>query len=514
VQQAAEAGLAAPTGVEVEVLRDNPRRRVLRVRRPGGESLLVKQFRTATGKHPVRERLKRLLGLSGARREWRMLHRLRTAGVSVPEPLAFGTLRDGDPVLVMRYVDAPPLREADLGRGAARRRALHAIGELVRGLHRAGYVHNDLHPDNLLVAPDGPLLVDLQHARRSRTVWARRRDLGGLDFGLTGLASTAERLRVSSVALGLARPFRGSARRRLRSVPNAARAHAETHARSRTRRSLRPGRRYARVELSGLRGLRLRSFDESATRATAHAVAAHREALARTDARVVKHDTRSRITGFEAGGQAVVVKEVLPRGLRRIVADRFRGSPARRAWRAGHGLEARGIGTATPLAFLERRRFGFPVESLVVLRSLAPARPADALAGEPKRAQSLALALSRFVVALHARGIDHGDLKASHVFLVERGPEFQPALIDLEGVRFRGRLSRARRMQALVELNASLPDAFPAEARCAAFERYARALPFPGGERRALLAIVRRSLERRHRWSGAGCDAALRLARG
>jgi hypothetical protein len=75
-------------------------------------------------------------------------------------------------------------------------------------------------------------------------------------------------------------------------------------------------------------------------------------------------------------------------------------------------------------------------------------------------------------------------------------------------VRFRRRLTDAQRIRALAQLNASLPDAFPARERRDAFARYARALPFATGARGALLAIVSQSLLRRHRWSGAGCDVS------
>jgi len=85
-----------------------------------------------------------------------------------------------------------------------------------------------------------------------------------------------------------------------------------------------------------------------------------------------------------------------------------------------------------------------------------------------------------------------------------------PRLIDLEGVRFPVRLRAARRLHALAELNASLPDAYPAQLRRRAFRRYAAALPFRGGWRPALARVVRESLARQHRWTGAGCEEAER----
>jgi tRNA A-37 threonylcarbamoyl transferase component Bud32 len=504
IRRSVEDALHGEAADRREILRDNLRRRVFAWCADGGPRLLVKHFKTLSGRHAFRERLKAAVGRSGATREWNALRALRAAGVAVPEPLALGTLPQGDPVLVTRYVEGPLLRHAEPGI-TSRRQVWETLGSQIRALHRAGFVHNDLHADNVILTKEGPVLVDLQHVRRTRSRRARCNDLGQLDFGLLGIASTPQRTRVAAAALGLVRPFGKDARRWLRAVRRASLRRADAHARSRTRRSLRVGRRFARVEIGPLRGMRLRSFDAEATAAV---LEAHRDALARSDGRVVKRDARSRITELDAGGTRVVVKQVLPRGPARILADLFRGSPARRAWLAGHGLAARGVGVAEPLAFVDRRILGLPVESLVVLRSLYPARPAEEVALEPRDLTPLGDALAELAIGLHRRHIDHGDLKASHVLLRERDAGLEPALIDLEGVRFRRRLTAAQRIRALAQLNASLPDAFPARARCDAFARYARALPFEKGARGALLAIVRQSLLRRHRWSGAGCDVA------
>jgi hypothetical protein len=49
-----------------------------------------------------------------------------------------------------------------------------------------------------------------------------------------------------------------------------------------------------------------------------------------------------------------------------------------------------------------------------------------------------------------------------------------------------------------VQLNASLPDAFPDRARCRAFKRYAAEHPFPDGNRPARERLVAMSIARRH----------------
>jgi hypothetical protein len=115
-------------------------------------------------------------------------------------------------------------------------------------------------------------------------------------------------------------------------------------------------------------------------------------------------------------------------------------------------------------------------------------------------------AVTRLAIDLHRRQVDHGDLKASHVFL-ERCASggIAARLIDLEQVRFPRRLSDRARIRALAELNASLPDRFPDDARRRAFFRYATVLPFAIGSARALDQVIEQSLAREHRWRSAGC---------
>lgn len=504
--RAVEAALADPAAAEC--LRDNPRRRILRVPGPGG-GLLVKHYRLRTGRHPRRELAKAALRLAAPDREWRALRRLHRAGVPVPEPLARGVVEGGDRITVLRFHPEPLLSEA-LGDLPARERraALGAVGDAVARLHGAGWIHGDLHAGNLLASAGGAVLLDLQRARRSRFPRARRRDLAFLHHSLLPLTRAAERVALGRRILARRRLPPAAIRAELRRIGRAARARAAEHAASRTRRALRPGRRFAELRLGPFRGLRLREVEPAWIAAV---VEAHRRAAGPA---LLKEDGRSRVTRVVAGARSTVVKQVRARGAFRLLADRLRGAPAWRAFRGGHGLEARGIRAARPLACLVRWRAGLPVESLVLLEDLGGAVPADRAVESGADPESVLLALADLAARLHLRGVDHGDLKASHVLLPAPGPPGEPALIDLEGVRFRRRVPERRRRLALAQLNASLPDAFPSRARHAAFCRYVARIPFRQPAAEVEARVVAASLARRHRWSGADCQLAAGAASG
>jgi len=492
---------------EAQCLHDNVRRVVFRIRSAHGD-VLVKLFRVGSGRHALRERAKARLGRAPAEREWRMLARMHDAGVAVPEPLALGTRSNGDRLLALRWIDGAPLPAALQDASAARRDLLAALAVLVRRVHEAGHVHGDLHAGNVLVGAHGPVLLDWQHARRAHAERHRRADLARLEFSLAPLVSRGRRLRVRRTVLGFPASRDDAVRDALRKAGDAADARAREHARSRTESVCREGRLAVAIDTDDTRGLRLRTLSAEALIAIR---AAHQSALATRDARVAKHDARSSVTTLEVAGRRFVVKATPFRGVARALADVARGSAGFRAWRAGHGMLVRRLGAALPHAFGERRVFGVPIASWVVLEDVRPATPASfALEQTAAGAEEVLDALTHFAIALHRAGVDHGDLKGTHLLLRRAATGLDVRAIDLEGVRFPRRLREARRLRALAELNASLPDAYPARLRCRAFRRYAAALPLRDGWRPALERIVRASLAREHRWTGAGCEAAER----
>ncbi len=462
-------------------------RRHLQVELGEGRSAFVKCCAAPRARRPGAEAWR------SPRREWRWLRRLRARGLPVPAPLALGRLDSGETVLATEWQDGRSLAElASLPR-PERRSTLNAVGEALRQLHAAGVVHGDLHADNVRLTPAGPVLLDLGRARRGRSLRLRLRDLAYLEHSLGGGLSRSERLRLRATVLALRRPFDRGARRRLRAAERALERRATRHARRRTRSWLRPGRAVAALRVESWGGLRLAGVDPALVKGW---LRAHRSAPASA---LLKRNARIRVSSVEWSGRRAVVKESRARGLRPL-ADALRGSAGRRAWRAGHGLAVRGVGAARPLAYLERRRFGLPWSSLVVLEDLSPDLPADRVTDRPDVWVAGLVGLLR---DLHRAAADHGDLKASHIFL---GHARGPRLVDLEGVRFRRRLSERRRLRALAQLNASLPDAIPAELRLRGFRRYAAALPFRAPERQVLGRLVRLSLSRRHRWTGSDCE--------
>jgi serine/threonine protein kinase len=125
---------------------------------PGGRSVAVKVIRPELGDdRGFRERFRQ--EIDAARR----VHGLYTAQVIDADPTAV------PPWLATAYVPGPSLQEAVAEHGpmpaATVYQIVAGVAEALQAIHSAGVVHRDLKPSNVLLAPDGPRVIDFGIAR-------------------------------------------------------------------------------------------------------------------------------------------------------------------------------------------------------------------------------------------------------------------------------------------------------------------------------------------------------------
>jgi hypothetical protein len=216
-----------------DLMRSVPGRFTVRVelRNPAGGSQVAFLKRYETAHLTPRKRCLRWLHWPGsddeAWHEWRAIQVLRAAGFRTAEPMAVGQWRRGGLVtrsflLTAEIRGGVAAHDYTRARGAfARRRLAHALADLTRRLHGAGFVHKDYYLSHIFVVPAGeedaagpiveppPLyLIDLQRLTRPRgcrTRW-RVKDLAALAYSAQLAGAT------SSDLLRFYRAYRGPGR--------------------------------------------------------------------------------------------------------------------------------------------------------------------------------------------------------------------------------------------------------------------------------------------------------------
>ncbi|MFO0691674.1 MAG: lipopolysaccharide kinase InaA family protein [Myxococcota bacterium] len=281
---------------------------------------------------------------------------------------------------------------------------------------------------------------------------------------------------------------------------------AADHLRGRARRARRPGRGapgVERVARDDLRGLRDATLSEASLL----------ELVARAEAsptRRLRRGGRTWVAELEHAGRRYVVKGCDAGSFAERCVARLRGTRAARAFAKGRRDQLLLGRAARPLAALDAERGGLPGACWLVLEAVAGVdldrhRPAST-----ERALALANALGEWLAELHALGLGHADLKGSNLRVEEVGETFRFRLLDLEDLVGPARPTDEARLVALAQLNASIADEdLSCAAREAFLARYLARLPFDdpkldqAGARRE---IARRSLARRHRFRGIGCE--------
>ncbi len=196
--------------------------------REGEKAFFLKRHHHPPLRQQIREFLRHGSFLSGGRREWENIWKIRQAGISTIDPVGFGERKDWggwevesflvslelkDACRLTEFIPqylSPPLGPSLLSR---KRRLLGELALLARRMHGAGFCHRDFYLGHLFIK-DGKkgrmelYLMDLQRVFRPR--WRRERwrikDLASLNFSAPpGWFTATDRLRFYKQYRGISR---------------------------------------------------------------------------------------------------------------------------------------------------------------------------------------------------------------------------------------------------------------------------------------------------------------------
>ncbi len=448
-------------------------------------------------------RLGRVLGFSDAKSEMRFSKYLRDHGVRTVPVMAVG-LGSKTEWLATRAVEpAEPIdkwHEEQLLLGPAGKQSIQkcivATGKLIGRMHRAGVMHCDLHCGNILRRTNAKkttlILMDLHRMAKRRRLSRRlmAANLAQLFHDRMHLTTRTERLRFLKHYLPEC-DAGGTIRGWMMMIEDFAWRHSQKQYKQRDKRTIRKNRYFSPIKLPGnwkghviLDSKRQLGGSKAAeiifTLEDWKTALSDPSSLLANDAegREVFKDSKSSTVirrRLKIGSHEVdvFIKRPQRNSLRKILFDIFRPSKPIRAFRLGHGLLARRIATALPLAAIQQRAGPFLRQSILITEAvdsphlhdfmntwLSVPPKGDSPLSEPQQrqlAQEVLWQLGRMVQQLHDNNISHRDLKATNI-RIRWSPGERPelVLIDLDGLAHVKFMTTKRRFKGIMRLNVSL----------------------------------------------------------
>jgi tRNA A-37 threonylcarbamoyl transferase component Bud32 len=443
-----------------EIVKERPERTIYRVH-VAGHDLHVKHCRTRGWRAWLRERLR----LPKAQLEYTKLVAAARRQVPTTRPIGYG-LGQSESLLVTPTVGgALPLAERlkqPVGAGV-RITLAKALGKFIAHMHRAGILHVDLHPGNILIRGDSELfLLDLHDTRIGKPAneLASIANLVLFNRWFILRATRADRLRFWRAYIAERMTILGERRRRNPQTPLPARARGGGPPPPRG-----PPPPHARQEVPDFfaaRDVEQRTWDSNIRfwRRRAQRCLGENRRFKRIDDGSAVRDWPAEVTTRllrEDGGQVlkdsrtsmVAIRDL---GDRRVICKHFRRSAraCRRAWINGHAFLDCLLPTPRPIAMRGGQLITEFIPDAINLHDALP---------NSARKRGRIDRVARLIADLHQRGWSNRDLKAANILLAPSADGGESAwFIDLAGASRPIRLSRGRRAKDLARLNASFHD--------------------------------------------------------
>jgi tRNA A-37 threonylcarbamoyl transferase component Bud32 len=356
-----------------------------------------------------------------------------------------------------------------------------AWARLIRRMHRAGVVHDDLHRDNILVARKGHrlrfLLVDVYEARTG--VHDPPRLLRAIMLTISTLLPELRQRELDHLieASGI-RAWSDDPREAWNRVLNRTCRHTIAYRRAGTSKALRTSR-YCRHESTNAGAWLL--WLPTSLRLAERALGEH-ERIARESPEALIRENGGGLASRVKCGRRRLLVHALPRPAGESA------SSAKARWISAFHAYGPGLCVAAHLAWLSHNNG----TDYLIREDLAGVPLSDALAASPAAAPRLLAAAGRMLAHFHAAGITGFPPPIGLIALAKpRNQLHELGLPEATSLRFTAAVTDQVRAAELRALCLCLPPAVPSRGRARLLTSYRRRAGFPLPRMRKLLSLMK-----------------------
>jgi len=487
-------------------------------------SFYIKQYTT----RDAIDAIKSLFSVSKAHREWNKNHLLLRNNLLTPEPVAvgekrrFGILKEC--FIISKAIPHSTsvkdllfdIQQSSTNSVLSKKNSLiKNLISHVKTMHEYGIVHGELHAENILVDPNNVTafyLLDLGRAQFTRKIslsW-RIRELSRLIYSIVDTCTNEE---IKELIDNYTNQLLESEDRVIFHKAVFKEVYSIKHRlwNSRTKKCLKNNNVFKVARHSNYVINMRCEWDVNTLVAL---INKHAFSLKQRLNNVIKVSNKISITCVPVSHNSikgVCIKEYrYPSALKGFFYS-FCSSPARRAWFAAHGLIAANFRTPKPIALFEEKRAGILKKSFIIMEGISACLPCNKYVSEKfsdpcnkvtsgkKRRFISCLAMS--FKRLHDSGTYHSDLKANNIMIMELPDTWDFFYLDLDRVCFNKKITLAKKIKNLSQLNASLSNCITYTDRLRFYRAYTGVESLDRESKRILQALIQLSIQRKHIWS-------------
>lgn len=412
-----------------KIKKDNNRKQIILVKTAAGNFFIKRSFLIRR-----KDRLRHFFLPRRRWAEWRNLHKLNALNVDSARPVIRGqNFNDNQKsfFIITKGVEGKSLN-SDLEIDAV------TMAEFFADFHKKGFYYADLHPENLIIKPNGlPVLIDVQEIFYLKKIpkWLRSYNLGKLYLSLE---SKLPKNWFEEFLQAYNSKFNDDIK--IHNIQKASEKHYKKHINSRTKRCLKNSSEFEVLKSKGQKIYKRKDFEWG-----------------------IKDIIDALKNGIDLKeGKVIAYKNIC---IKINEKGRFHKDRCFASWVNSRALDVRGINVPRALGYFKFKNKSYFISDY--LKDGIPLYKFLPTVMQRKDKRKVIKQLALWVRKIHHHQIWQKDFNSTNVLYINN----QFILLDLDNIKF-GRLSENKKIYNLGQINASIADTVKLKERIRFFYYY------------------------------------------